>query len=69
MRRYPQEGKLHGIRMGHRWLITDADLQCFSGSTCLFRACGRVYDILLFDGGMPLLGPQCSRATSPAFTR
>jgi excisionase family DNA binding protein len=29
IRRYLREGRLHGIRMGRRWLITDADLQRF----------------------------------------
>jgi excisionase family DNA binding protein len=29
IRRYLREGRLQGIRVGTRWLITDADLQLF----------------------------------------
>jgi hypothetical protein len=29
IRRYLREGRLQGIRLGTRWLITDADLQLF----------------------------------------
>jgi excisionase family DNA binding protein len=29
VRRYLREGQLRGMRMGNRWLITEADLQRF----------------------------------------